>query len=156
MGTWITVATTAEVFEGQMRPMKIQGQCLVLVQIKGRYYALEDVCTHGGGPLSEGKIRGEEVTCPWHRSRFKIATGEVVEFPAYENLSSYPVQVKGDEIQVELPIGLCGTCPQTKWIRKSTGILQLYCRFSDINPSYLPYPRLPQRICEGYYFTCPN
>ena len=57
---------------------------------------------HRGGPLSEGEIEGEQVTCPWHGALFNIKTGEVLGPPARTGVASYSVRVEGTDIEVEV------------------------------------------------------
>ena len=60
------------------------------------YYATAEECTHVGGPLSEGELNGNEVTCPWHGSCFRVTDGEVTCPPAKERLKTYAVQIDGE------------------------------------------------------------
>ena len=55
------------------------------------------------GPLVEGELEGETVTCPWHASIFNVKSGEVIEDPAENAIPTYEVRVEGDEIQVRKP-----------------------------------------------------
>ena len=52
---------------------------------------MDDVCTHRGGPLSEGILADAEVTCPWHGAVFDVTTGEVISPPAPHGIAIYPV-----------------------------------------------------------------
>ena len=62
---------------------------VALFNLNGEIYAIEDVCTHDGGPLVEGTIvDGCEVQCPRHGARFDIRTGAAVRFPAFEPTKS--------------------------------------------------------------------
>ena len=64
--------------------------------------ALDNTCTHRGGPLTEGEISGHEVTCPWHGARFDVRTGEVVGPPAQQAVARYGVRVTESDIEVEM------------------------------------------------------
>src|SRR5712692_6320468 len=83
MSQFVKVGTRAE-FEGLEAGKLVQagGQSIAILNIGGSYYAIENTCPHRGGPLSEGTIVGDEVTCPWHGSRFNIKTGAVITPPA--------------------------------------------------------------------------
>ena len=61
-----------------------------------------NTCTHRGGPLSEGELEGDEVTCPWHGAKFKVSSGEVLSPPAPQGVGSYKVRVNGPDIELEL------------------------------------------------------
>jgi 3-phenylpropionate/trans-cinnamate dioxygenase ferredoxin subunit len=78
------------------------GQRIALANVDGEYYAIDDVCTHDGGPLGEGELIGEQVECPRHGARFDVRTGKAMTLPAIFPVKSYPVRIEGDEIQIEL------------------------------------------------------
>jgi nitrite reductase/ring-hydroxylating ferredoxin subunit len=63
---------------------------------------LHNTCTHRGGPLCEGGVSGEEVTCPWHGAVYNLKTGAVLSGPAPRGVASYAVRVQGSAIEVEL------------------------------------------------------
>lgn len=64
--------------------MEAGGQRIAIFNLGGTYYAIEDTCSHRGGPLSEGTLAGNEVICPWHGSRFNAKTGAVLTARARE------------------------------------------------------------------------
>jgi nitrite reductase/ring-hydroxylating ferredoxin subunit len=97
------VATVAEVPPGVARQVKVGKHTIGIYNVGGTYYALEDVCPHQGAPLSEGDVEGTEVTCPWHGARFELTSGAHLCPPARRDVTSFKVQVVGDEIQVDLP-----------------------------------------------------
>lgn len=102
MAEFLKVAKTDEIAPGQARLVEVHGERFALFNIDGNFYALDDTCTHSGGPLSEGAIAGEQVTCPWHGSTFDIRTGEVVGPPAREGVARYSVRVTGTDIEIEV------------------------------------------------------
>ncbi len=102
MGQFVTVARTSELASGEARLIEIEGRRIALFNLGGAFYAIDDACPHRGGPLSEGEIEGEVVTCPWHGARFCIRTGEVLSPPAAQNVACYPVRVHGEELEIEL------------------------------------------------------
>lgn len=103
MGQFVRVGTKVE-FESLEAGKLVQagGHRIAIFDIGGSYYAIEDTCPHRGGPLSEGKIEGDEVICPWHGSRFNIKTGAVVHPPARQGVKSFPVRIAGDDLEVEI------------------------------------------------------
>ncbi len=103
MGQLIKVAETNEVPPGTARAVDLEGRPVALFNIDGTYYAIDDACTHRGGPLSEGEVEGTVVTCPLHGATYDITTGNVLGPPAPEGVASYRVQVDGNDIKVELP-----------------------------------------------------
>lgn len=75
----------------------VGGKHIALFNVEGTYYAIDDTCTHKGGPLSEGEVKAGKVTCPWHGSTFDVITGDVVDPPAPIGVSRYNVRVVGDD-----------------------------------------------------------
>ena len=102
MAELITVAKTSEIGAGQAKAVEVKGQPVALFNIGGTFYAIDDTCTHVGGPLSEGELQGTTVTCPWHGAQFDVASGKVLAPPAGEGVKSYRVHVQGDEIKLEV------------------------------------------------------
>ncbi len=102
MGNFVKVAKTDVLQEGQGLLIEAQGHQIALFRQGGSYYAIENTCTHAGGPLAEGFIDGEQVECPWHGARFNIKTGAALTPPAAEGVASFPVRVNGSDIEVEL------------------------------------------------------
>ena len=102
MGELVTVAKTSEVSPGQAKSVQLKGETVALFNIGGSYYAIEDTCTHSGGPLSEGEIKGTTVTCPWHGAQFDVASGKVLSPPAPDGVKSYKVHLEGDDIKLEI------------------------------------------------------
>jgi nitrite reductase/ring-hydroxylating ferredoxin subunit len=103
-GEPVAVARMAE-FEkpGQMKLVHLNGHRIVLARHDDRILAFQDHCTHRGGPLSDGVLACNRVTCPWHGSQFDIETGQVVSGPAEEKIQVYPVRVQGEIVQVIAP-----------------------------------------------------
>jgi len=97
------VATVGEVAPGKAKQVTVNGRKLGVFNVNGTYYAIDDTCTHRGGPLSEGASEETVVVCPWHGARFDVTSGRHLSPPAPQDVASYKVQVVGDEIQVEVP-----------------------------------------------------
>ena len=102
MASFVRVAGTGDLGPGQGMRVEIQGKTIALFNLGGRYHAIDDTCPHRGGPLSEGEVEGEVVTCPWHGAKFRITSGEVLAPPAKAGVASYPTRVTGTAIEVEL------------------------------------------------------
>jgi 3-phenylpropionate/trans-cinnamate dioxygenase ferredoxin subunit len=73
---------------------------VVVFNLDGGYYAIEDVCTHDYSSLDEGELDGDCVICPRHGARFSVKTGAALSAPAYESIPTFPVRVEGDVVQV--------------------------------------------------------
>ena len=105
MSEFIRVASVSDVPVGGRKLIEVEDVRLALFNLDGTFYAIEDVCTHDGGPLVEGEIvNGCEVICPRHGARFDIRTGAALSFPAFEATNSYAVRIDGQDIWVESPI----------------------------------------------------
>ena len=102
MGQLIKVAETNDVPPGTAKAVEADGHRIALFNHAGGYYAIDDVCTHRGGPLSEGEVSGTVVTCPLHGATFDFTTGNVLGPPASKKVVSYRVQIDGNDIKVEL------------------------------------------------------
>ena len=100
MSDWVTVAREGELAPGEWRTADVDGTQIVVFNIDGELYAIEDVCTHDGGQLTGGHVEGDEIVCPRHGARFCIRTGEALTAPAYESTDTFPVRVADGAIQV--------------------------------------------------------
>jgi nitrite reductase/ring-hydroxylating ferredoxin subunit len=96
------VATINEIPAGQAKKVTVGNRQVALFNVDGTFYAIDNTCTHRGGPLSEGEVEGKEVTCPWHGARFDVSTGTHLSPPAPRDVASYKVQVVGEEVQVDV------------------------------------------------------
>ncbi len=76
---------------------------ILIALAEGNVYAVDDMCTHEDASLSKGSLHGDCVKCPLHGSRFRLKSGEALDEPAEEALTSYPVKIDGDDILVQLP-----------------------------------------------------
>lgn len=102
MGKWVRVAGPNEVPVGHAKVVLAEGQRLALSNVEGSYFAIEDLCTHDGGPLGEGELLGQLLECPRHGARFDVKTGRPVTLPAIVPVKTFPVKVTGEEIWVEI------------------------------------------------------
>jgi 3-phenylpropionate/trans-cinnamate dioxygenase ferredoxin subunit len=100
---FVEVARTGELREGTMKRFDVAGRRILLANVAGRLYAVDDTCTHEEASLSTGVLKGELVKCPLHNSRFSVRTGEALEEPAEEPLRTYPVREEGGRILVGVP-----------------------------------------------------
>lgn len=99
----VRVAQIDDVIPETGKVIQADGTTLALFNLGGTFYAIDNKCTHVGGPLGEGAVEGNVVTCPWHGSRFDIRTGKVLGPPARRPVPTYRVEIQGREVFVELP-----------------------------------------------------
>ena len=67
-------------------------------------HALRETCSHAGGPLAKGELKGDTITCPWHFSTFRITDGSVVHGPAGARMPSYRARVSDGQVELQGPI----------------------------------------------------
>lgn len=102
MASYVKAAAVGDVDLGQGKLVEIGDKKIALFNVDGAYYAIDDTCTHRGGPLSEGELQGAEVTCPWHGAIYNVTTSAVIGGPAPQNVAAYKVHVVGADIEVEV------------------------------------------------------
>ena len=91
----ILVGKTSDIPSGKMVMVSADGKDILVTNVDGNYYAMDDTCTHAGASLSEGSLDGSTVTCPWHGSTWDCKTGKLIAFGAQlKDLSSYKVTVE--------------------------------------------------------------
>lgn len=95
------VATVSEIAPGTTRRVVVDSVEILLCNVNGKIYAIEDVCTHDGGPLDQGELEGEHVVCPRHGATFDVRTGDALTLPAVLPLMTFEVGVDGDDIFVD-------------------------------------------------------
>jgi nitrite reductase/ring-hydroxylating ferredoxin subunit len=99
----ILAGKVSDITSGKMIMVSTDGKDILVTNVDGNYYAMDDTCTHAGASLSEGSLDGSTVTCPWHGSTWDCKTGKMIAFGVQLNdLSSYKVTVESDEIFVEV------------------------------------------------------
>ncbi len=94
-------AKKEEVPVGTIREYQVGGKAIALANVDGKFFAISGVCLHQGGPLGEGEMSGQRVTCPWHAWEYDVTTGKLVTNPEV-GVESYAVEVRGDDIYVDL------------------------------------------------------
>lgn len=102
MPDWVKVAALSDVPAGTLKGVAAKMQPLVLANVDGDVYALEDRCSHQDFPLSDGELDGKDVICIHHGARFDSCTGKNKGLPAVRPVKSFPVQIRDGDILVEL------------------------------------------------------
>ena len=98
MSKKIKVASVSELAPGQYKSVELTGERIALFNIDGKFYALKDMCTHDGGILTGGTLKGYIIECPRHGAQFDVRTGAVVRMPAYVGVDTYSVHVEGNDV----------------------------------------------------------
>jgi NADPH-dependent 2,4-dienoyl-CoA reductase/sulfur reductase-like enzyme/nitrite reductase/ring-hydroxylating ferredoxin subunit len=97
------VANKNELKDGEMKEVRIGKRSVLLVRVKGKFYAIGSRCSHRGAPLAKGVLSRCRVRCPWHQACFDATTGDVREPPALNALPCFDVRVKGENVIVSIP-----------------------------------------------------
>ena len=98
---FVPVASVDEVSSGQGRVVKVHGKSIALFNVEGRFYAINNICPHEGGPLAKGRLKGHVVSCPWHHLKFDVRNGFGTDGGGY-CVISYEVRVEGSQVCVSL------------------------------------------------------
>jgi 3-phenylpropionate/trans-cinnamate dioxygenase ferredoxin subunit len=100
MAEFISVGRLDEVPPGGKLLADVDGRAIAVFNVDGTLYAIDDVCTHDGGPLAEGEFTGCEIQCPRHGARFDVRTGKALCFPAFEPVATHAVEARDGQIFV--------------------------------------------------------
>jgi 3-phenylpropionate/trans-cinnamate dioxygenase ferredoxin component len=101
VANFVKVARVEDIQPGEKRIYEVDGILVVLVNLHGEFYAIEDTCTHDGGPLGEGEMQNGHLICPRHGARFDVRTGAALSLPAVDPTPIYEVRVQDGDIYVE-------------------------------------------------------
>jgi 3-phenylpropionate/trans-cinnamate dioxygenase ferredoxin subunit len=82
--------------------LEVEDSVVLLFRVDGRFYCIDDTCTHDGGPLSEGRLDGHAIACPRHGAKFDISTGQPLTMPATEPTLAHEVKVEGEDVYVRI------------------------------------------------------
>lgn len=94
------VVSLDELPSGERIFLEIDNMSIVIFNIAGDVYALEDRCTHDNGPLGEGEIEGFEIICPRHGARFDVRDGRALTLPAVEPTRYFPTRIIDNQIEI--------------------------------------------------------
>ena len=103
MTDFVKVADLNEIKPGQRKIIEFEDVTVALLNVKGEYFCIEDVCTHDGGPVAEGQLDGYSIECPRHGALFDIRDGRVLSMPAVVPMPTYEVRIEGNNILVASP-----------------------------------------------------
>ncbi len=99
----VTVASAADVKPGELAAFTVEGVRIAVVNANGRFFAIDDTCTHEQCSLAdEGLLEGTVVTCACHGAQFDVTSGAVLAPPAFEPLKAYPLRIEHGNLVVEV------------------------------------------------------
>ncbi len=103
--SFVTIAQVSELTDDLPLAVDVDDELVVaIVRHDGELFAIEDVCSHGNVPLSEGDVEDGAVECYLHGSRFDLATGKALNLPATQPVRVFPIRTQGDDIQIDVSV----------------------------------------------------
>lgn len=100
MSDWIDVANITDIPPGTWRAIDFDDVSVLVFNLNGEFFTIENVCTHDGGALAGGWLEGDEIVCPRHGAHFCIRTGAATQPPAYEDTATFPTRIIDNRVQV--------------------------------------------------------
>jgi nitrite reductase/ring-hydroxylating ferredoxin subunit len=101
MGNFVKAAGTSDIPPGTGMTCDVQGTPVAVFNVDGQFCAIHNTCVHRGGPLGEGELEGQIVTCPWHGWQYDVKTGQSPVNPA-ASVKTFPCKVEGSDVCVEI------------------------------------------------------
>lgn len=98
---FVKVANTTDLKPGECKVVNENGIEIALFNVDGIFHVVENNCPHRGGPLGEGTLEGEVVSCPWHGWKFNVVTGNSPVMPA-AHLKKFEVKIDGEDVLVNI------------------------------------------------------
>jgi metal-sulfur cluster biosynthetic enzyme/nitrite reductase/ring-hydroxylating ferredoxin subunit len=102
MAEFVRVADVTEIPDPGKTLVEVDGEMVALFHVEGAFHAIDDVCTHDGGPLADGELRDHKIACPRHGAKFDIRTGAALSMPAVRPTRSHDVKVEDGGVWVRL------------------------------------------------------
>ena len=97
---FMRAARVVELPPGKIREFQLNGTTIALANLEGKFYAINNVCLHRGGPLGEGEMEGTAVVCPWHGWKYDVTTGKLLTNPAVA-VACYPTEIRDEDVWVD-------------------------------------------------------
>lgn len=94
-------AQQVDIPEGQIREFRVNGKAVAIANVEGKFFAINSICLHHGGPLGEGDLEGSVVSCPWHGWQYDVTTGKLIQEPK-SSVQCYAVEVRDGAVFVDL------------------------------------------------------
>ncbi len=98
------VISVDDLIPGERIFIDVDDMAVVIFNIAGDVYAIEDRCTHDDGPLGEGELEGFEIICPRHGAKFDVRNGQALTLPAFEPTRYFPTRIVGNQIEIGVPV----------------------------------------------------
>src|SRR6516225_1129900 len=102
MSDLVRVAKATDIPDPGRELVEVDDRLVVLIHTAGHFYAIDDVCTHDGGPLGEGELDGYTIACPRHGAKFDVRDGRALTMPATRPTTVHEVKVENGDVLVKL------------------------------------------------------
>jgi len=102
VGEYFKIAETKDVLKKQMQVFNVKGQEILVINVEGKFYALENRCPHLGYPLFFGSLEGDTLICGFHSAKFNVRTGKSLGLVTSEPLKTFPVKIHDSSIFIEV------------------------------------------------------
>jgi 3-phenylpropionate/trans-cinnamate dioxygenase ferredoxin subunit len=102
MSDFVRVAKTSSLPDPGRQTLEVADRMVVLIHVGGEFFCLDDVCTHDGGPLGEGRLCDHALACPRHGAKFDVRTGKALTMPATQGTVAHEVRVEGEDVYLRL------------------------------------------------------
>ena len=99
---FVKVASLSELAPGSLIEANVEGRPIAICNVGGEFHALDGLCPHSGGPLGQGTLNSDSITCPWHAWDFDCRTGEN-DFDPQQKVLVFPVKEEGGSVFVDVP-----------------------------------------------------
>ena len=96
----MSVIKATELSPGEMKWAVVDRERILVANVDGAFYALQDACGHRHAPLSKGTLNGHVIECPLHFATFDVRTGKLLSGPTAADVPTYQVRVEGDTVYV--------------------------------------------------------
>jgi 3-phenylpropionate/trans-cinnamate dioxygenase ferredoxin subunit len=102
LGQFVSVCKVSDLPECGKMVVEVEDRLVALFHVSGTFWAIDDVCTHDGGPLAEGQLEDHTIACPRHGAKFDIRTGKALTMPATRDTVAHEVKVEGDDVLIRV------------------------------------------------------
>lgn len=102
MAEWVRLCGVKDAPKaGEVMEAEANGVTVCLANIEGQLHAIDNVCPHRQGPLSQGWVEGKTIVCPWHAWAFDVRTG-LCEEPEHAQVRVYALRTEAEDILADL------------------------------------------------------
>ena len=102
MSEFIRVCSVNNIKPGEVKGFFFQNKQIAICRIRNEYFAFDEICSHQNASLAAGWLEDYTIECPIHGALFDVKTGEALSLPAVEDINTYEIEIRGDEIFVRL------------------------------------------------------